>query len=219
MPTDKDLKRLVRARMQKTGESYTSARANLLQKKHPIPANYAELAGMSDATVRAKTGRTWLQWVRALDAEDAASKPHREIAALLRERFGVPGWWAQMATVGYERIRGLRDVGQRRGGGYEIGKSKTVPVPVAKLYRAWSVKRTRERWLPDAKLTIRTATPHKSMRITWEDGSAVDVYFAEKGKDKSQVAVQHRTLGGKADAARMKSFWGEKLGALAEMLE
>ena len=33
MPTGKDLKRLVRARMKKTGESYTAARAQLLKKK------------------------------------------------------------------------------------------------------------------------------------------------------------------------------------------
>jgi hypothetical protein len=217
MPTDKDFKRLVRARMQKTGESYTAARTNLLQKKHPIPANYAALAGTSDATVRAKTGKTWIQWVRALDAEDAASKPHRAIAALLNEQFGVPGWWSQTVTVGYERIRGLRDVGQRRGGGYEASKSKTVPVPVAKLYRAWSDKRTRVRWL-DAPLTIRTATRNKSMRITWEDGSSVEVYFVAKGRGKSLVAVQHVKLAGKADATRRKAFWGERLGVLAEML-
>ncbi len=32
MPSQKDLKRLVRARMQKTGEAYTAARAQLLAK-------------------------------------------------------------------------------------------------------------------------------------------------------------------------------------------
>jgi hypothetical protein len=35
MPTQKDLKRLVRARMKKTGESYTAARARLLAKRPP----------------------------------------------------------------------------------------------------------------------------------------------------------------------------------------
>ncbi len=35
MPTDKDFKRLVRGRMQKTGESYTAARATLLNDTHP----------------------------------------------------------------------------------------------------------------------------------------------------------------------------------------
>jgi hypothetical protein len=32
MPRDKDLKRLVRTRMQKTGESYTTARARIVSK-------------------------------------------------------------------------------------------------------------------------------------------------------------------------------------------
>ncbi len=58
MPTDKDFKRLVRGRMQKTGESYTTARAHLRKQQPttaaparpaPAPANYAKLAGRSDA--------------------------------------------------------------------------------------------------------------------------------------------------------------------------
>jgi hypothetical protein len=78
MPTNKDFKRLVRARMQKTGESYTTARAHLLTKKQQsarsaapaapaAPAAYAKLAGMSDAAVKAKTGCPWERWVKALD--------------------------------------------------------------------------------------------------------------------------------------------------------
>jgi hypothetical protein len=34
MPRQKDLKRLVRARMRKTGEAYTAARAQILKKQH-----------------------------------------------------------------------------------------------------------------------------------------------------------------------------------------
>jgi hypothetical protein len=41
MPTGKDLKRLVRDRMKKTGESYTAARMQLLKKK-PVAARPAE---------------------------------------------------------------------------------------------------------------------------------------------------------------------------------
>jgi hypothetical protein len=37
MPTNKDFKHLVRARMQKTGEAYTTARAKLLQKQQRQP--------------------------------------------------------------------------------------------------------------------------------------------------------------------------------------
>ena len=56
MPTQKDLKRIVRNRMQKTGESYTSARSRILDKDGPAPARFAEIAGMSEAAVTGKTG-------------------------------------------------------------------------------------------------------------------------------------------------------------------
>jgi len=65
-------------------------------------------------------------------------------------------------TVGYERIRGLRDIGQRRSGTCEASKSKTLPVPIAELYRAFSDGRMRRRWLPGVELTVRTAVPEKA---------------------------------------------------------
>ena len=39
MPTNKDFKRLVRSRMEKTGESYTSARAQLLKSGEEASAD------------------------------------------------------------------------------------------------------------------------------------------------------------------------------------
>lgn len=221
MPRNKDLKRLIRSRMQKTGESYTAARAQLLEKRNPSrtpPPDLAALAGMSDEAVRAKTGCAWDKWVRVLDAVDASSMPHREIARYVREQFDVSAWWAQTVTVGYERIKSLREIGQRRSGTYEVNKSKTLPVPIAQLYRAFSTARTRKRWLPDVKLTVRKATPEKSMRITWEDATSVEVYFAAKGEKKSQVTVQHRKLASKADKEKMKGYWADRLAALAEVL-
>ena len=50
------------------------------------------------------------------------------------EKYKVPGWWAQTVTVGYERIKGLRAVGQRRDGTFEANKSRTFAVPLARLY-------------------------------------------------------------------------------------
>ena len=223
MPTNKDLKRLTRSRMRKTGESYTTARAKLLKKKRsriaavPDP-DFAALAGMSNAAVHAKTGCDWKKWVRVLDAKGAASMSHKEIAKYAYDQFDISGWWAQMVTVGYERIKGLRDVGQVCDGKYQASKSKTLPVPVTKLYRAFSVARSRNRWLPDVKLNVRKATPGKSMRITWEDGTSVEAYFTAKGAKKSQVAIQHRKLVKKADVVKAKAYWGERLTALGKIL-
>jgi hypothetical protein len=215
MPKNRDLKRLARSRMKKTGESYTAARAELVKKSKQ---NLADRAGMSDEAVRAKTGRTWEEWVRVLDTRGARSMIHRDIAAYLHREHGLPAWWTQMVTVGYERIRGLRDPGQRRSGEYEVSKSKTLPVPLEELYRACSVPRTRERWLPGVKWTVGRAVENKTIRATWDDGTPVELYFVAKGPEKSQVAIQHRKLGSKAQAARAKTYWGERLEELGKLL-
>lgn len=232
MTQHKDLKKLVRARMSKTGEAYTAARAVLVAKKSraettpPVSApappaaapDFATLAGISNETITAKTGCGWEKWVRSLDHHGMAEKPHKEIAQFVHETYNIPGWWAQSVTVGYERIKGLREIGQRRGGGYEANKSKTVAVPISNLYRAWRDKRSRDRWLGEVELTVRKATPERSMRITWEDGTSVELWFTAKGEEKSNVAVQHVGLATKQDAEARKVYWGEQLMALAEFL-
>jgi len=215
MPKNKDLKRLTRSRMKKTGESYTAARAELVKKSKQ---DLAERAGMSDQVVRSKTGRTWEEWVRVLDARGARSMIHRDIAEYLNVERGVPGWWAQMVTVGYERIRGLRDVGQRRSGEYEASKSKTLRVPLRRLFLAFTASGTREKWLPGVKWTVRATVADKSIRVTWEDGTFVEFYFVAKDPEKTQVAIQHRKLRTKAQAVKAKAYWGERLEELARVL-
>jgi hypothetical protein len=224
MTTQKDFKRVVRGRMQKTGESYTAARAQLLKQKpalaavSPRPSEYAKLAGMSDAKLKENTGCTWERWVKALDHVKAHTWPHREIATYVREKYKVKSWWVQTVTVGYERIKGLRAIGQRRDGSFEASKSRTFAVPLGTLYRAFHDTRIRSRWLPGVDLTVRTATREKSMRITWPDRTSVEVGFASQGSGKSRVAVSHVKLPDKTAAARAKEYWGDRLDALKGVL-
>ena len=56
------------------------------------------------------------------------------------------------------------------------------------------------------------------MRITWPDRTSVAVGFASQGSGKSQVAVQHEKLADRAAAARTKTYWAERLDALARLL-
>jgi len=216
MPANKDFKRLVRARMLRTGESYTSARSKLVRKP-AAKVDYAALAGMSDAAIKAKTGCTWERWTHALDYAGAHAWPHRKIADYVHKTWKVPDWWTQTVTVGYERIKGIRAIGQRRDGSYEASKSKTFPVSLARLYRSWSDARLRARWLPDA-LTVRSATPQKYMRIVWADDTLIQLVFSKKGDAKSAVAVQHTKLPDRAAVTKMKAFWEARLNALAEAL-
>lgn len=177
------------------------------------------IAGIGDEAVKAKTGKTWAQWLKMLDAAGAKKMAHRDIAARLQRKHKLSGWWSQMVTVGYEQARGLRGQYQTPSG-YQTHASKTVNAPVAALFEAWADEQERAGWLGRHPLTIRKATPRKSMRITWEDGStSVEVNFLARGKSKSQVALEHRKLSSAADVARMKTFWSKALEALKSRLE
>lgn len=222
MTRNKDQKRLIRGRMQKTGESYTSARTQILSKPAPhaprlSAAAMAELAGMADATIKSRTGRSWSEWVRALDADNAAALPHREIAQLVRRKHGAGDWWAQSVTVGYERITGLRERGQRRGGAFDASKSKTFSHAPVVVFRAWSDAATRRKWL-GVEASVRTATAPKTIRLTWPDGTIVIGYLTPKGPGKTQLAVTHTKLATKAAADAMKSEWAARLSALGALL-
>lgn len=223
MTANKDLKRLVRARMQKTGEAYTAARAQIASKRRaiartPPPPDYAALAAMSDVTIKDKTGRTWEQWTQLLDREGAGEMKHSEIARLVNTRYRIDGWWSQSVTVGYERIKGLRVKGQRRDGTYEVGKSRTFSVPVTTLFDAWAMPSARKRWLDGATVRVRTANAPKTMRLGWADGTIVVVGFIAKGKAKSTVSLAHTRVPDKATANSLRKYWSERLSALGELL-
>ncbi len=228
MPAQKDLKRLVRARMQKTGESYTAARAQFLRKTPAtsghlkvapasVAPDYAALAGFSDKTIKEKTGCTWERWVPFLDKFGAESMTHGEVARLVHDKFKIDGWWAQAVTTGYERIKGRRAIGQRMDGKYEASKSRTFNVPVADLFDAWATARQRKRWL-DTAVTVRTATRPRSMRLGWNDRTIVAVWFTPKGAGKSAVALAHTKLPDKVTSERLKQYWAERLSALQQVL-
>ena len=173
---------------------------------------------ISDDAVKKATGRDWAEWFKIFDKAKADKKTHQEITAIAGEH-GAPPWWSQMVTVQYERERGLREVHQKSDG-YSVSVSRTVAAPVAELYDAWDDGRRRAKWLKQSKLTIRKATPNKSMRITWNDGeTSVEVGFYAKGAGKSQVAVQHSKLKDKNEVAAKKELWSEALGRLKEQLE
>lgn len=231
MTQNKDLKRLVRARMKKTGESYTTARAQITRKpkskaaveagarSRVSPEDYAKLAGKSDAVIKARTGCTWEKWVKSLDHHGADKLSHREIAEMVSTKWKVGDWWSQTVAVGYERIKGLRAVGQRRDGTYEASKSRTFNVSVGELFDAWADARTRIRWLGGAKVRIRTASRPRSMRMDWNGTSIVAAGFTEKGPGKSSVAIQHTKLPDKEAAATLKKYWSDRLESLAGVLE
>jgi hypothetical protein len=220
MTRQRSFKRLVRSRMDKTGESYTAARAMLLTADDGKAIDRAALA-TSDENIRRRTGKGWEEWFDLLDDWGAAERSHREIARWVAEQQGVVplAWNAQAVASSYEHARGLRAVGEHPDG-FTITASKTVAVPVDRLYEAFVDESVRERWLPDGELSERTATKPKSVRFDWGDGDTrVHVTFLAKGEAKSTVALLHERLPDGEEAERMKAFWRARVAAMKELVE
>jgi hypothetical protein len=220
MTEHKSFKRLVRARMEKTGESYTAARANVLRAEEPNGTHGPALA-TSDKAIRQRTGRGWEEWFELLDEWGAADRKHREIARWVAAKQGVEplAWNAQAVAGSYELARGMRVVGEKSDG-FAITATKTVAVSVERLYDAFVDESVRERWLPDGELHERTATKPKSARFDWGDSKTrVNVTFVAKGEAKSSAALEHRRLADADEAERMKAYWRQRVAALKEVLE
>ena len=229
MPRDKDLKRVVRTRMKKTGEAYTTARSRILEKSktpgragpataEPRP-DYAALGGKRDEIMLEKTGRDWAGWVRELDRHRAHAMTHTEIARLVSVEYGIPGWWAQSVTVGYERIRGLREIGQRRGGGFEASKTKTFAASVDALFAQVADARKRGRWWPGVKVDARPSGRPPAARVKHDDGTVTQIWFIGKDVDRCTLNVTGMKLPDKAAAQAFKQEWTERLTRLSEILK
>jgi hypothetical protein len=221
MTRQKSFKARVRVRMAKTGESYTTARRHLLDKAGPAPAaDAAMIRKLSDASLRERTGRGWDAWFALLDAWGATGRTHTEVARWLVAEQQVDNWSAQSITVGYEQARGLRAPGQQSNGDFVASVTRTVAVPVDRLFGAFSDESLRDRWLPNGTLRVRTATAPKSFRADWADGTTrIAVGFTPKGAAKAQVAVAHEKLADAEAVAAMKAYWRERLTTLKQLLE
>ena len=174
----------------------------------------------SDEVLVAKTGEPWAEWFKILDKAGAKNWQHKEIFEYLFETKKVPGWWSQMVAVGYEHERGLRGKFQKCDGEFSSGASRTLNVPVADAFKAWTDEKIQRRWLPGAKIEITKATPGKSLRAKWDGGkSRLSVNFYGKGPGKTQVVADHMKLVSSKEAAKMKAYWFEALDRLQKTVE
>jgi Domain of unknown function (DUF4287) len=177
-------------------------------------------ARSSGEGVRRATGRDREQWFALLDTWGAAGRPYREIADWLTGEHDLSSWWAQKLIVEYEQARGLRPAGVRPDGTFTVTASKTVAVPVERIFEAFVDAKLRKRWLPGAKMRERTSERGRLARFDWENGSTrVSVGFLSKGKAKGQVGLEHEHLPDARSAEKMKAFWRERLEALKALLE
>jgi hypothetical protein len=180
-----------------------------------MPTDYTP--SMSDAAVKAKTGKDWKAWFALMDKAGANTLTHKDIAALLHDKYKVPGWWSQMVTVEYERARGLR-VKFQQAGGFSLSASKTLGVDLTKLYRAVSDAKTRARWFPKGKYEITSTTDLKYFRAKWADGTRLEINTYAKGDGKAQITIQQNKFADEKSMEAMRGAWKAAIERLTTLL-
>lgn len=231
MTTQKTFKQRVRARMAKTGESYTGARQQLLRKADPGPAGTTEEVSavgapdasaappVSDAATIRATGRSHADWYALIDAAGVAAQGHTAIARWLVAEHGVGGWWSQSITVGYERARGLRAKGQMARG-FTVSATRTIAAGPELVIEAFDRPEARERWLPGVAPARRRTTARNTARFDWaEPESRIVVWAIPRPDGRTTVTVSHEKLPDAATGERMQALWRAALVRLAESLE
>lgn len=126
---------------------------------------------VSDVKLVASTGKARGEWHALLDAENAATWEHPDIARWLTKEHGVDGWWAQGITIGYEQARGLRVPGQQPDGTFAAGSSKTLEgTPPEVLERVIALFSDHLGFEP---VSVSRAVGHPTARWALPDGTSV----------------------------------------------
>jgi len=216
MTQNRSFKRLVRLRMEKTGESYTAARAILLAGAVPIEPGTKPPLATSDERIRERTGMGWEQWFDLLDGSVSPAATHREIARWVADYLEIDplAWNAQAITHSYEIARRGKLVGQHEDG-FTATASRTVGVPPEIVHDALAA------WLADAPVTVRSTSAPRATRYDWtEDGSRVSIILdAKDGGTRCLVSVSHARIPDAAAYDERKAWWRERLLVLKADLE
>jgi uncharacterized protein YndB with AHSA1/START domain len=194
---------------------------------------------VTDAAAQAATGKTLAQWFAELDQLNGLKLGRGGVGKhLLAQR--VDPWWITTIAVEYEKQHGVR----KKDGlfeGYFVCSTKTIAVPVAQVYAAWTNNACLSQWLGagmEAEVkeggayanaegdhgTFLRVRPDKDLRLTFENPAfsapmQVDVQFQDKGKGKTGVTLNHTRIQTRAEADALRAAWAEALDRLKASCE
>lgn len=195
-------------------------------------------ARVSDEAVADATGRDWDAWLAALDAQGAAELDHKAVVALVRNAGVERGWWQQTVAVGYERARGLREVGETADAGFQVGVQRTLPVAQDRLWELLVAPEGLACWLetPEAfqlepgvqyETTdgttgdVRTVTAGERLRLTWQPATrdaptTLQLTLACPRNDETRTTLRfhHEQLADGAEREAMRDHWRTVLDEL-----
>lgn len=235
------LKKAIRARAKKTGESYAAARRQYLKPAAPPAAQSApagtpaKAGGLSDAAARRATGHGLDHWFAVLDAfSPSGVKGHTAAARHLADDHRVPAWHAQGITVAWERAAGQRAANQSCTGTFNVSVSRVVAADVPAVAAALGEKARRARWLASADPALARALAaaldggkskglrlpderRARLRFRWDD-CTVELRVDAKPGDKASVVADNMELPDAAAVERRRAAWKDALDALRAYL-
>ena len=170
---------------------------------------------MTDAAIKAKTGKDWAGWFAALDKAGAAKKDHKAIAELVAGKLGAGDWYGQMIAVSYERVRGIRAMNQKCDGEFSVSVSKVMNVPLPKLFKTATANASD--WFPKGAFVETSQTADKYWRGKWKTGQITFAFYA-KGADKAQITVDSGKLADEAAVEKERTLWKKAVARLEAAL-
>ncbi|MFO0828858.1 MAG: SRPBCC family protein [Phycisphaerales bacterium] len=201
----------------------------------------ARKSAISDEAVERATGKGIKDWCAILDRFDVVRRGHTKAARHLREEFGLSDWWSQMVTVLYERVRGLREYGQRPDGGFSLDVQRRIKCAASRAFDAFAQPAELARWFTTsargtAVVGERYATADgdkgqwlvverpKRLAFTWDNKAhcprtRVEVTFTPAGRGAVVVRLTHDRLGSAEDREHMREGWTWAMDSLRSYLE
>jgi hypothetical protein len=175
---------------------------------------------MTDAGIKARTGKGWDEWFAALDKAGAARLDHKGITAILHGKMKVGPWWGQMIAVSYERARGIRAMNQKCDGEFAVSVSKTLPAGLSTLYEATVDDKLRAKWFPKGTFKVSSQTTDKYYRGAWgRNGARLEINFYAKGEGKAQINVQVNKLADSEAVEAERTAWKKAMEKLVGILK
>lgn len=194
----------------------------------------------TEATCRKATGKPPTDWFDHLDAQGGVAKGRRELVNHLYSEKKLDEWWATTVVVEYEKARGAVEK-DGKAKGYSVCSTKTVAAPLDRVFAAFGDAKALDRWLgPESKAEFKDGgrfetgdgdrgsftriRAGKDLRIAWEHpelapGTPVEVLFADKGKGKTGITLNHTRIQERRDADRLRAGWSAAFDALKSHLE
>ncbi len=241
------IKKKIRARAQKTGESYSAARRQVLAKldaerqaKTQTVATQAAAApatgAVSEERCVEKTGHGFAHWFAVLDRFGGRKAGHTATARHLREEHGVSAWYSQSITVAYERAHGLREVGQLCTGDFQTSASRVLPVSTAMAVARLHEDSSRAIWLApfdgEPAAALGEALAEKALsparggyRLRYRPegpggkSSVVELEVRDKADGRSTLVVRHTKIPERETMEELRASWRLLLDSFREGLE